>query len=163
MACSCLGSQGKLQVVIHIPLGSDSGSKGIEILEIWTQPRCVEQISFPGGVLEKEVEFLKSKDRKGGWYLRLRMRPSRRQGFDNLRPRQAGVSRRGAEATSVKFCSDPCRTNRNHTSVSFSGLSPLLFQSPYYPRPDWNKCSEMNYLMCSNLRSLHANAGSRLG
>ena len=31
MTYSCLGSQGKLQVVIHIPLGSDSGRKGIEI------------------------------------------------------------------------------------------------------------------------------------
>lgn len=64
------------------------------------------------------------------------MRPSRRQGFDNLRMREAGVSRRGMEATSVKFCSDPCRSNKNHISMSFSGLSPLLFQSPDYPRPD---------------------------
>ena len=107
--------------------------------EFWTLPRCVEQeTSFPRGVLEKEVEFLKRKDRKGEWYLRLRMRPSRRQGFDNLRMREAGVSRRGVEATSVKFCSDPCRSNKNHISMSFSGLSPLLFQSPDYPRPDWN-------------------------
>lgn len=53
------------------------------------------------------------------------MRPSRRQGFDNLRTREAGGLMRGAEATSVKFCSDPCRTNKNHSpqQESFSPYS----------------------------------------
>lgn len=57
------------------------------------------------------------------------MRPSRRQRFDNLRMREAGVSRREAEATSVKFCSDPCRTNKNHSPPYSSKVLIILDQT----------------------------------
>lgn len=85
---SCLGSQGKLQDLMHIPLGSYSGKTRlkVEIQEFWTQTSHVERrLCFLEMYWRRKWNFRSIRERMGGevdiWGLGWDLR----QGVDCLR------------------------------------------------------------------------------